>query len=161
MKRLATALLILFPLAAPAQETDVDPPAFVGMAASSNAFEIRSSQMATDKATDPALKDFAARMIADHEKAGADLKAAAGDIPLPAEPTAEHMAMIGLLENARGAEFDNLYKTMQVRAHAEAVGLFQTFAETGSDPDLQAFAAATLPTLEEHRAHIEEITTGQ
>ena len=131
------------------------------MAASSNMFEIRSSQMAQDRATDPALKDFAARMIADHEKAGTDLKAAAGDIPVPAEPSAEHADMIGLLEDAEGTEFDNLYKTMQVRAHAEAVALFQGFAEGGDDADLKAFAAATLPVLEEHRAHIEEITTGQ
>lgn len=161
MKRLATALLILSPLAALAQGTEVDPPAFVEKAATSNLFEIQSSQMARDKATDPALKDFAARMIADHEKAGADLKAAAGDIPVPAELAPEQAEMIGLLEKAEGTEFDNLYKNMQVRAHAEAVALFQGFAEGGGDSDLKAFAAATLPVLEEHRTHIEEITTGQ
>lgn len=161
MRHLATALLILSPLAALAQDTEIDPPAFVQMAASSNSFEIRSSRMAEEKATDPALKEFAARMIADHEKAGADLKAAAGDIPLPTDPTSEHADMMALLEEAQGTEFDNLYKNMQVRAHAEAVALFQDFAEAGDDPDLRAFAAATLPVLEEHRAHIEEITTSR
>lgn len=161
MKRLALALLALFPLAAPAQEPEMDPPTFVQMAAGANDFEIRSSRMAEEKATDPALRDFATRMIADHEKAAAGLKAAAGDIPVPAEPTSEHAAMIGLLEEAQGTEFDNLYKTMQVRAHAEAVGLFSAFAEGGGDADLRAFAQATLPTLEEHRAHIEEITTSR
>ena len=50
---------------------------------------------------------------------------------------------------------------MQVRAHTEALALFQTFAEAGKDPDFKAFAAATLPTLEEHKAHIEHITTDQ
>ncbi|WP_347137459.1 DUF4142 domain-containing protein [Paracoccus sp. SSK6] len=164
MKYLATALLILAPMApltALAQDAEVAPPAFVEKAATSNMFEIQSSQMAQDKATDPALKEFAAQMITDHEKAGADLKAAAGDIPVPTELAPKEAEMMGLLEKAEGAEFDDLYKTMQVRAHTEAVALFQGFAENGDDADLKAFATATLPTLEEHKAHIEQITTGQ
>lgn len=161
MKRLTTALLILTPLPALAEVMDITPPAFVETAASSNSFEIQSSQMAEDKATDPALKEFAAQMIADHEKAAAGLKAAAGDIPVPTELAPKHADMIGLLEKAEGAEFDDLYKNMQVGAHAEAVSLFKTFAEGGDDADLKAFAAQTLPTLEEHKAHIEQITTSQ
>lgn len=161
MKHLATVLLALAPLPALSQVMEVAPPDFVAQAASSNTFEILSSQMAEEKATDPALKEFAAQMIADHEKAGADLKAAAGDIPVPTEPAPKHADMIGLLENAEGAEFDDLYKNMQVGAHTEAVSLFKTFAEGGDNPELKAFATATLPTLEEHKAHIEQITTGQ
>ena len=157
MKHLTLALLMAAPLPAAAQIMDIPSEVFVKTVASSNTFEIQSSELAQQKATDPALKDFAAQMITDHQKAAEGLKAAAGDIPVPTELAPKHAGMVALLDGAEGAEFDRLYKDMQALAHAEAVSLFQTFAQGGDDADLKAFAAETLPTLEQHKAHVAEL----
>lgn len=131
---------------------------FVPAVASSNAFEIRSSELAQEKAPSQDVKDFAAQMIADHAKAGEDLKAALGDAPPPEDPLSpKHAQMIALLEGADGADFERLYIDMQAGAHMEAVSLFRTFAKSGDDEQVVAFAEATLPTLERHETHIMEI----
>jgi putative membrane protein len=137
----------------------VPTPDFVKVVTSSNDFEIQSSELARDKAEMPAVKDFAAAMIADHTKAGEALRAALGEsAPAPDAPLApKHAAMIALLQGADGAEFEHLYIDMQVGAHMEAVSLFQTFSKSGDDPAVVSFAKATLPKLEQHKMHIKEI----
>lgn len=159
---LITAILAAAPsLALAAPQTiavmDVAPESFVATAASSNAFEIRSSELAAQKATQPALKAFATQMIADHKAAAEGLKAAAAGLSVPEALAPKHAAMIGLLEGADGAAFDMIYTDMQAGAHAEAVTLFSAFSAHGSEPALKAFAAKTLPTLETHKMHIDQI----
>jgi putative membrane protein len=137
---------------------DIAAASFVPMVASSNTFEIRSSGLAQDKATTQDVKDFASQMVEDHSKAGEDLRGALGEAQLPAAPLSpKHAAMIKMLEEAEGAEFERLYIDMQAGAHQEAVSLFRTFASSGDDAELVSFAEATLPTLEAHMMHISEI----
>lgn len=139
----------------------IQPDIFVKTVASSNAFEIRSSELAADKAQDPDLKAFASQMIADHTKAAEDLRAAAGDTPVPNDLAPKHAGMIALLEGAEGAEFDMLYTDMQAGAHAEAVTLFATYAAGAPEGGLKAFAMEALPTLEAHKGHIDGIIAEQ
>jgi predicted outer membrane protein len=63
---------------------------------------------------------------------------------------ARHADMLNRLVTARGAAFDRLYGQMQVMAHREAVGIFSTSAEAGTDPNLRTFAGQALPHLEQH-----------
>ena len=41
---------------------------------------------------------------------------------------------------------------VQVKAHEEAVALFRTYAQSGTDAKLKAFAQKMLPDLERHAA---------
>jgi putative membrane protein len=133
----------------------VDKASFVKVVSSSNMFEIESSRMAEEKATSEDVKAFAKQMIADHTKAGKDLKAAAKLEGEPAAaPAPKHAAMLKLLEGASGPEFQTLYIEMQNTAHMEAVTLFATYAKGGDDAAVKAFAAKTLPTLEMHKKHV-------
>lgn len=138
---------------------DIATPDFAKMVASSNAFEIRSSELARDKATSEDVKAFAAGMITDHTKAGKELMAALDQMAPPAgDPLSpKHAAMIALLEGARDADFERLYIDMQAGAHMEAVSLFRTFSKSGDDVEVVAFAKAALPVLERHETHIMEI----
>ena len=138
---------------------DIATPDFVKVATSSNAFEIRSGELARDKASSEDVKAFAAGMIADHTKAGRELLAALGQSAPPAgDPLSpRHAAMIALLEGARDADFERLYIDMQAGAHMEAVSLFRTFSKSGDDVEVVAFAKAALPVLERHETHIMEI----
>jgi predicted outer membrane protein len=60
--------------------------------------------------------------------------------------------MLNRLVAARGPQFDRLYGQMQVAAHREAVALFSTYAQVGTDPNLRVFAQQTLPHLQNHMA---------
>jgi predicted outer membrane protein len=86
--------------------------------------------------------------------AGAATGAATGTPTYSAGPTldARHAGMLNRLVARRGAQFDALYGQMQVQAHREAVGLYSAYAQVGTDPSLRAFAAQTLPHLQQHLA---------
>jgi putative membrane protein len=133
----------------------VETPKFVEMVASSNMFEIESSKLAEQKSQSEDIKAFAEQMIADHTKAGEDLKATGQTPPMKYAP--KHAGMIKLLEAADGADFDALYLDMQAQAHMEAVMLFRTYSASGDDEKVVAFAKKTLPTLEMHMAHVKEL----
>jgi predicted outer membrane protein len=63
---------------------------------------------------------------------------------------ARKVEMLNQLSAASGSQFDRLYGRMQVQAHQEAIGMFQSYAQAGDDPALMAFAQQTLPHLEMH-----------
>ncbi|HEX8168626.1 MAG TPA: DUF4142 domain-containing protein [Beijerinckiaceae bacterium] len=63
---------------------------------------------------------------------------------------ARHADMLNELASASGRQFDRLYGRMQVAAHQEAVALFSAYAQTGTDPNLRAFAQSALPALQHH-----------
>lgn len=58
---------------------------------------------------------------------------------------------------AKGAAFDEGYVAEQIKAHQDAIALFEQQASRGADADLKAFAAAQLPALREHLRQAEEL----
>lgn len=149
----------------PAAGTPLNDQEFVERVAASNRFEIASSELARDRAKDPRVVAFAEHMIEDHAKAGKEFAAARTEADVDSsmttastqdEPEAvrEHLEA---LEALNGAEFDEAYVDLQIRAHEDAVELFRAYSLTGSDDDLRAFAEETLPTLEEHLAEVQQL----
>jgi len=55
----------------------------------------------------------------------------------------------GILPELRGAEFDAAYLQYIVKEHEEAVDDFADEAKEGHSPQLKAYAAKILPTLQE------------
>jgi putative membrane protein len=45
---------------------------------------------------------------------------------------------------------DSDYISSQIKAHQDAIALFQNESQNGQDPQLKAFAQKTLPKLEHH-----------
>jgi putative membrane protein len=124
---------------------------FVRTAAISGMFEIESSRLAQQKA-DQGSKTFAAKMIADHSKAAAELKplAAKAKVEIPKTIDTSHQQKLDKLKGLSGDDFDNEYDSMQVQAHEDAVSLFERYAKGGDNAGLKAFAAKTLPHLQQH-----------
>jgi len=58
------------------------------------------------------------------------------------------------LKNA-GDNFDRLYAHAMLTGHTSTVETFETYATTGKDPQVRAFAKQTLPVL---KKHLEAIT---
>ncbi len=130
-------------------------PMFLAMAASSNTWEIQSSQLAHQMATIPAVHSFATMIITDHTLLGNQLMAAAQSAGLPPPPPVmlpPEQAMLEQLRASPPGTFDVAYRDAQVMAHQKAVALFSNYASSGDNPTLRAAAAQALPKLQHHLA---------
>ncbi len=124
---------------------------FATTAAKANAAEIAIGRLAATHAQDANVKAFGERMVADHTKAADGLKTAATEdgITLPATPASNPDA--DRLARLQGAEFDRAFGEQMRGDHDKAVALFRKEASANGDAQVKAFAAKTLPTLEEHQ----------
>jgi len=135
--------------------TDLSPATaeFVKKVAQSDLFEIQSSQLVADK-NDTADRDFANRMIADHQKTTADLQGLVRSGAVKAQPPTEmapsQKRKLAKLNGETGAEFAKDYRKIQISAHKDAVSLFRSYAKDGDNAQLKDWAHKTLPTLREH-----------
>jgi predicted outer membrane protein len=128
---------------------------FVNQAANSDLFEIQSSQLAQSKTQDSRVREFAQHMVQDHTQASEKLKAAAQSMTVPTSLDQEHAKMLQQLQEASGTEFTRNYVQMQFMGHQKAVALFDSYAQSGDNPQLKQFAEQTVPTL---RTHLQQIT---
>jgi putative membrane protein len=136
-----------------------DDKTFMTTAAADGMAEVELGRLASDKATRQEVKDFGKMMVDDHSKANDELKALAAqkNVTLPAEPKPQHKAEKDRLEKMSGAAFDDAYLKAMVKDHQKAVDLFKKEASSGRDPETKAWAAKTLPKLEEHLAHVKKM----
>jgi putative membrane protein len=132
---------------------------FMQHAAAGGMAEVDLGKLAEQKASNDAVKQFGARMVADHGKANAELKSMAKDkgVTLPTRPDAKHKAEHDRLAKLSGAAFDRAYVSAMAEDHEHDVAEFRKAAESASDPEVKAFAARTLPTLEEHLTMVKQL----
>lgn len=134
---------------------------YADKASTGDMFEIESSKLALDKADSSDVKSLAQMIIADHEKATADLKTAAAKAtpPVTVAPKldAAKMAKLDALKGVSGAEFDRLYLSQQLPAHEEALGLVQGYAATGDSEPLKQHASMVSGPIEKHLARIRQL----
>ena len=128
---------------------------FMMKAAQSDMLEIMSSQAALQKSSNDEVKRFAQMMIDDHTKTSEELKtiAASKNVTLPTTVSSKQQSMLDKLNRAAaGMEFDREYMKMQVKAHEDAVKMFQKQANDNDaeNADAKAFAAKNLPALQSH-----------
>jgi putative membrane protein len=152
-------------LASPAAAQSTGKPAdeqFMKDAASDGTAEVELARLAVEKATRPEVKSYAQMLVDDHTRANDELKglAAQKNVTLPAEPKAEQKATRDRLSKLSGAAFDHAYVNAMVTDHQKAVALFSRESKSGADPDAKAWAAKTLPTLEEHHTKAKALATG-
>jgi putative membrane protein len=124
---------------------------FVNEAATSDMFEIQSSQLAAER-TKGDVQTFANQMITDHTKTTSELKGLAPqlEVSLPTEMTSSQQRMLDKLKGLQGDEFAKQYMDDQVSAHKDAVSLFDRYGKGGSDEKLKAWAEKTAPVLQHH-----------
>jgi putative membrane protein len=126
--------------------------AFVTKAAKGGLAEVELGKLATQKASADNVKQFGQRMVDDHSKANDELKslAASKNINLPTAMGPEEKALQDRLSKMSGAAFDRAYMKAMVDDHVKDVNEFKMESKSGKDPEVKAWAAKTLPTLEEH-----------
>jgi len=125
---------------------------FLERAATGGMMEVELGQLAQQKASNAKVKEFGARMVSDHGKSNDQLKQIAtskGAQP-PASVDTKHRQDMQKLESMQGMDFDREYMRHMVADHRKDIAEYRKQAESGKDADLKAFAAQTLPTLQEH-----------
>jgi len=142
----ATPLLIL------ACSSAKDSNKFATNAAQGGMAEVELGRLATQRAGDVSVREFGARMVADHGRANSELKSIAGQkgIQLPTELNSAQKSEMDKLSKMSGAEFDKEYMSAMLKDHETDVKDFDTQAKEGNDPEIKAFAGKTLPTLQQH-----------
>lgn len=126
---------------------------FLIKAAQAGKTEVLASQLAENKATNAEVKSFASTMAQDHAKVGDELKQLASNkgVAVPESPARGQQSEINKLSKLDGDKFDKKYtKDIGLKAHKDAVALFKKASNDAKDPDIKAFAAKTLPSLEHH-----------
>jgi putative membrane protein len=123
--------------------------------------EIQLGQLAGQKAASNEVKQFGQRLVTDHSKGNDELKSIASSksVMLPTAVDAKHKATFDRLSNMSGPGFDRAYMQEMVAAHRNAVKSFQDKSANAKDPEVKAFAAKTLPTLEAHLKQAQSVDT--
>lgn len=121
--------------------------------------EVNFSELAVRFARDPAVRQFAEKMIADHTRANRELTQLANRkaITLPAGMDDEHQKLYDKLKTLSGAEFDRTYMEAMVKDHEKAVKLFEKQAKDGKDETMKELAGKLTPHLKEHLEKAREI----
>lgn len=128
-------------------------PGFMMMAASSDQFEIQSSQLALQMSQNPQVRAYAQTMIDHHTRTTAELAqiaSANGMTPPPPTLTPAHQALLDQVRTAPMGQFDATYKRAQIQSHQEALTLMQNYAAQGDAAPLRDFAARTSPIIQQH-----------
>lgn len=125
---------------------------FIGTAAMDSLAEVEHGRLATQNASSPDVKQFAQKMVDHHTKWGDELKGLASqkEVTLATKLDDQHQAMQDKLAALTGTAFDKAYMDRMVKAHLQAVALFQQEVKAGQDRGVKAWAAKTLPTLQDH-----------
>lgn len=133
---------------------------FVTEAAGSGMFEVQVGQLAASKAGDQGVKNFASMLVEHHSAANNELTqlANAKGVELPAAAPKAMRNDIDKLGKKTGQDFDREYvREVGIKAHQKDIKLFQKASQDLKDPQLKAFAAKTLPTLQQHLAQAQKL----
>lgn len=132
---------------------------FVTEAAGGNLAEIKLGQLATQKGTDPRVKDFGNLMIKDHTSANNNLKpiADAGGVKWPDNPPSDAQATYDRLSKLSGDQFDHQFLDVMVKDHRKVAQLYEQELGKASDAKLKTYISNTLPVIRSHLQHAESI----
>ena len=132
---------------------------FAMKAASGGMSEVKLGQLASERGSNPAVKEFGQRMVTDHSKANDELKALAmhENITLPSNPSRADQATYDRLSKLSGKQFDEAYASLMVTDHEQDIAEFQKESASGQNDSLKSFAGKTLPTLESHLTEAKEM----
>ncbi len=132
---------------------------FINHLAAANLLEVRLGQTAESKASNPAAKAFAKRMVEDHsmmQKQWMEL-ASKNRLQFKADLTQQQVAQFDQLQRLSGAEFDRAYMALMVQSHRDEVNVFQNERRAGHSPEVQTLIDKDLFFLQNHLTLAQQI----
>lgn len=118
----------------------------------SNLTEIRTSQLALQRSGNAQIRAFAQTMITEHTAAHTELLALANarGVRLTNQPGPAERLQYNRLASLQGAEFDALYRKIQVDGHQMTLDLIGAHRPIGRDSALLALTARLQPRIAMH-----------
>jgi putative membrane protein len=138
--------------AAPKNSAPPTGKAFLKTVSDINLAEVDLGRLAEQKASNPAVKAFGARMIEDHSKAQEALLPLAKreHIMLAAKPGAGSAALHKKLDALSAAEFDKVYIETMLAGHKGAIVMLVHEIEHDPNVSIKKFAKGALPIVQDH-----------
>lgn len=135
---------------------------FATNAADAGLAEINFANLAISKTNNPEIKAYANMMLKDHGTANDELMALAKskNVTLPVAMSAENQKRREDISTKTGADFDKAYAKLMEENHVKVLAFMEHQARKGTDPDLKAFAAKTVPMINAHLNAIRKIKDG-
>lgn len=132
---------------------------FLTEAAMNGMAEVDLAHLAETKASNAKVKSLAQKLAMDHGKANDEVKrlAETKNVTLPSATDAAKKVEHDRLAAMSGAAFDRAFVRMMAANHTKGVAEFKYQASSNQDAEVKAWAAATLPTLEEHLRSVQAL----
>jgi putative membrane protein len=113
---------------------------FLATVAQGGQNEIKLSELAEEKATNPAVKAFAEKMVTEHKEMGEGMKPFMDSwgLTAPTGPDDDHQKEWDKLNGMSGADFDKEYISQMVSDHTKALDAFTKEAKDTKDTRFQA-----------------------
>jgi putative membrane protein len=123
--------------------------AFINRAGPSGLGEVAFASLAQTKATDPAIRDLATKMIAEFSALNLQLAtlAQSNELAPATDMDGRHQVVYHQLESLNKGAFDRAYINGQLQDLTMVIQAFQTEADSGSQPQVRSVAQQHLPTL--------------
>jgi putative membrane protein len=138
----------------------------LAFAATANSGEIREAKLAKEKATNPAVKKFAALMIADHTKMQADGKALATKLAITPDTSKSDVSDLAKaaskdskdLSNKKvGKDWDEDYMEMQVDTHQKVLDKLNDASMSAKAPELKSALTEAIAKVQDHLTQAKQI----
>jgi putative membrane protein len=153
-------LLVAFALGVlPASAQQADQTNFLADAIRTNIAEVKLGQLAAERAQNLQVRQYGDTLRKDRTKSLEKASSLASEIGVPAssELTDQQRKQFESLQKLSGEEFDTTFLSQMVREHQTDIAKFSAQAQSGSDPEVMAFAKETLPTLQAHLQQAQSI----
>ena len=130
-------------------EKDAD---FVANTVAANYGEIKFAQLATQRSSNPEVKQIASMLIEDHTKTLNELKGLAQtkSISVPVEEDDEARRKTERFSDEAGKDFDKKWCREMIDRHEESINKFEKRFDKAEDAELKAWINNTLPHLRMH-----------
>jgi putative membrane protein len=127
----------------------------------SNDLELRLGRLAQQKAVNAQVKQFAQRMVSEHQTMQNEWRGVASKYGVPIASTLKASAQqqVTLMSQLSGAEFDRGFMTAMVDNHQEAVNVLQSRGLSSASTQVRTLVNRGLPIVQEHLRMARQIST--
>jgi putative membrane protein len=132
---------------------------FLADSAQGNIAEVNLAKLALQKSQDKNVREFATRMIKDHEMLQSEMKPLARKLGVkePTGPPLGDHAKYMELKMKSGTDFDRAYVETMVKDHHDDLQAFMNEENTTTNPELKTAVGKGLSVIKQHTEMIDNI----